>query len=71
MLKELLIAQGYKTGVTTIIGTLKANSDQFFLPRLPVNAADDLRLLQAKLEGSYNWLHSVQYAAKLSKPMFF
>lgn len=65
--RDLLKAQGYKAGVTTILGTLKANSDQFFLPRLPVNAADDLRLFQAKLEGGYNWLHSIQYLSKLMK----
>lgn len=66
--RDLLEAQGYKTGVTTILGTLKANSDQFFLPRLPVNSWDDLWLFRAKLEGAYDWLHYLQYAAKLGKP---
>lgn len=66
-LKDLLRAQGYKNGVTTVIGTVADNNDPFFLPRLPVNAADDLRLFQAKLEESYNWLHYIQYLSKLVK----
>ena len=66
-LKDLLRAKGYKNGVTTVIGTVAANNDPFFLPRLPVNEADDLRLFQAKLEGGYNWLHSIQYLSKLVK----
>lgn len=66
-LKDLLRANGYKNGVTTVIGTVGADHDPFFLPRLPVNAADDLRLFQAKLEGGYNWLHSIQYLSKLVK----
>jgi peptidoglycan/xylan/chitin deacetylase (PgdA/CDA1 family) len=66
MLRDLLVAQGYKTGVTTILGTIKVSSDQLFLPRLPVNSWDDLRLLRAKLEGAYDWLYYLQYAAKLA-----
>lgn len=70
-LRELLVAQGYKTGVTTILGIVKSSSDQFFLPRLPVNSWDDLRLLRAKLNGAYDWLYYFQYAAKLGKPILF
>ena len=61
MLRSKLTAQGYQTGVTTIIGTCSIRSDPFFLPRLPVNSWDDLRLLQAKLAGAYDWLHGAQY----------
>ena len=32
-LRDLLVAQGYKSGVTTVIGTFRAKSDCFFLPR--------------------------------------
>jgi hypothetical protein len=35
------------------------------LKRLPVNSFDDAKLFRAKLNGAYNWLHAVQYAAKL------
>ena len=66
-LRELLVAQGYQNGVTTVIGTFRAKSDCFFLPRLPVNSWDDLRLFRAKLEGAYDWLRYFQYAAKLGK----
>src|SRR5712692_4108808 len=66
-LKDLLAAQGYRNGVSTIIGTYGAGDDQFFQPRLPVNSWDDLRLFGAKLEGGYDWLHSFQYAIKLAK----
>jgi peptidoglycan/xylan/chitin deacetylase (PgdA/CDA1 family) len=65
-LKVLLAAQGYRNGVSTIIGTYGAGHDHFFQPRLPVNSWDDLRLFRAKLEGGYDWLHSFQYATKLA-----
>jgi len=65
-LRDLLGAQGYRNGVSTIIGTCGPREDQFFLPRLPVNAWDDRRLFRAKLEGGYDWLHSFQYARKLA-----
>ena len=70
-LRDLLVAQGYKSGVTTVIGTFRAKSDCFFLPRLPVNSWDDLRLFRAKLEGAYDWLHYFQYAVKLGKARGF
>ena len=28
------------------------------------NGGDDARLLRAKLDGGYDWLHGVQYATK-------
>jgi hypothetical protein len=36
-----------------------------FLPRWPVSSWDDLRFFRAKLEGAYDWLHTLQYASKL------
>jgi peptidoglycan/xylan/chitin deacetylase (PgdA/CDA1 family) len=64
-LKDMLAKNGYENGVTTILGTATSRSDSFFLPRLPVNHWDDFRFFQAKLEGAYDWLHSVQFATKL------
>jgi peptidoglycan/xylan/chitin deacetylase (PgdA/CDA1 family) len=64
LLRDLLCLHGYVCGVSTILGTATRDSDWFYLPRLPVNSHDDRRLFQAKLEGSYNWLHFFQYAAK-------
>jgi len=65
-LKDLLAAEGYRHGVTTIIGTSGSGDHQFFLPRLPANSWDDLHLFRAKLEGGYDWLHPFQYATKLA-----
>ena len=64
ILKDLLIAQGYKNGVTTIIGTVRTETDLFFLPRLSVNSWDDLLLFGAKLQGGYDWLHFLQRLKK-------
>ncbi len=66
-LRDLLEEQGYRNGVSTIIGTAGAGDDEFFLPRLPVNSWDDPPLFRAKLAGDYDWLHLVQYATKLAK----
>jgi peptidoglycan/xylan/chitin deacetylase (PgdA/CDA1 family) len=66
-LRGLLQSAGYLNGVSTIIGAASATADRFFLPRLPVNSADDLPFFQAKLEGAYNWLHAVQYAQKAGR----
>lgn len=67
MLVRMLNETGYKSGVSTIIGTAKPGDDRFFLPRLPINSCDDLRFFGAKLEGGYDWLHPVQYSLKLIK----
>ena len=61
ILRALLMAHGYKIGVTTIIGTFKAHNDIIFLPRLPINFWDDHHLFQAKLAGDYDWLYGAQY----------
>jgi peptidoglycan/xylan/chitin deacetylase (PgdA/CDA1 family) len=64
-LRGMLQDTGYENGVSTIIGTADSTADRFFLKRLPVNTHDDAPLFQAKLEGAYDWLHTVQYAYKL------
>lgn len=66
-LRKTLEESGYTYGVSTILGTVRPGEDVFFLKRLPVNLLDDARLLRAKIEGGYDWLHSLQYAAKLLK----
>ncbi len=64
-LRGMLSDCGYENGVSTIIGTADRTGDRFFLKRLPVNGCDDARLFQAKLDGAYDWLHTIQYASKL------
>lgn len=59
-LAEILESRGYENGVSTVIGRARSSNNRFFLPRLPVNTWDDLRLFQAKLEGGYDWLHLPQ-----------
>ena len=66
-LSELLVEFGYRNGVSTAIGTARVSDSRFFLRRLPVNSSDEFRLFGAKLKGSYDWLHSIQYAHKLYK----
>jgi len=66
-LREMLLQTGYAIGVCTSIGRPSAASDPLFLPRLPVNSADDRRLFQAKLEGAYDWLAKPQYLVKAAK----
>lgn len=61
---EALAASGYCAGVCTAIGVAHPNSNRLAMPRIPVNDWDDTLLLQAKLEGAYDWLHPLQYLAK-------
>ena len=63
-LRSLLAECGYRNGVSTIIGTAGHSDDRFFLPRLPINSHDDLKLLRAKLDGAYDWLHIAQLSYK-------
>jgi peptidoglycan/xylan/chitin deacetylase (PgdA/CDA1 family) len=65
-LGRLLAENGYENGVSTIIGTADPGDDAFFMKRLPMNSCDDVALFRAKLEGGYEWLHTLQYAAKLA-----
>jgi len=64
-LRDILQSHGYQNGVTTILGSVQTHEDRFFLRRLPTNSYDDLALLQAKLNGDYDWLRSPQYLKKL------
>lgn len=64
MLQDLLQEVGYINGVCTIIGRVGPRSDPLFLPRLPVNDADDPDLFQAKLAGAYDWVGWAQRALK-------
>lgn len=63
-LRVVLESAGFENGVSTILGTASRSSDHFFLERLPVSSADDLRFFRAKLTGGYDWLHGLQYAYK-------
>jgi peptidoglycan/xylan/chitin deacetylase (PgdA/CDA1 family) len=65
--KDLLMASGYETCVTTQIGRHQSGADPLQIKRLPVNSGDDDKLFQAKLEGSYDWLTNGQAAFKTFK----
>lgn len=64
-LRAILEDCGYRYGVSTILGRVRQDDDRFFARRLPVNTLDDARLLRAKLEGGYDWLHGIQVMAKV------
>jgi peptidoglycan/xylan/chitin deacetylase (PgdA/CDA1 family) len=64
-LRAILVEAGYEFGVSTILGTADRTDDRFFMKRLPMNSSDDLRFFGAKLEGAYDWLHTLQYVRKL------
>ncbi len=64
-LRDRLQRCGYTDGVSTTIGTAKAGTDRYFLPRLPMNTFDDETFFRAKLEGGYEWLRALQQAKKL------
>jgi peptidoglycan/xylan/chitin deacetylase (PgdA/CDA1 family) len=61
---SLLVTQGYSSGVTTIIGNAKSGDNPLFLKRLPINDYDDASFFQAKLQGDYDWLHTIQLTTK-------
>lgn len=58
---------GYSNGVTTMVGIAIGGDDRLFLKRIPVNSGDDPAFFPAKLEGGYDWIHSLQYGFKLLK----
>ncbi|HTV05385.1 MAG TPA: polysaccharide deacetylase family protein [Acidobacteriaceae bacterium] len=64
MLRSVLQAAGYRSGVCTIVGRTSPDSDPYFLERLPVNDADDAALFEAKLRGAYDWVGWLQSTAK-------
>jgi peptidoglycan/xylan/chitin deacetylase (PgdA/CDA1 family) len=63
-LREILIASGYRSCVTTIAGRVVKGEDPYALRRLPMNGADDPALLLAKLEGAYDWMETAQCCFK-------
>jgi peptidoglycan/xylan/chitin deacetylase (PgdA/CDA1 family) len=65
--KRLLAEVGYTSCVTTEVGRVSAGSDRYRLKRLPVNSLDDSALLQAKLDGSYDWIALPQAMVKMAK----
>ena len=65
MLRSVLVEAGYHQGVSTRIGTVRGREDRYFLRRLPMNSLDDVSLFSAKLQGGYDWLHTIQYGSKL------
>lgn len=66
-LEDALRGCGYKYGVTTCIGRVNVGQNPLFLKRIPLNLHDDEALLQAKLEGGYDWLQSAQYTIRMLK----
>jgi peptidoglycan/xylan/chitin deacetylase (PgdA/CDA1 family) len=68
-LKDTLQTLGYKSGVTTRIGTASNADDLYFLKRLPINNEDDTSMFAAKLEGSYDWLYEPQRLYKKLKAL--
>lgn len=65
--RTLLMDAGYKTGVSTRIGTVNRREDTFSLKRIPINLEDDIPLFEAKLEGAYDWFYTFQYGVKIIK----
>jgi peptidoglycan/xylan/chitin deacetylase (PgdA/CDA1 family) len=57
-------AAGYRCCTTTRVGRIRPGDDPFCLKRLPVNAADDIALLGAKLGGAYDWFALLQSLSK-------
>jgi hypothetical protein len=64
-LDRVLRRNGYRHGVTTIIGTTRERDNALFLKRLPINSLDDPELFRAKLDGAYDWLRYPQYLYKM------
>jgi peptidoglycan/xylan/chitin deacetylase (PgdA/CDA1 family) len=61
---DTLENQGFKNGVSSIIGRAHRHSNRFSLPRIPINTWDTPELLKAKLLGGYDWMHVPQLAKK-------
>ncbi len=62
--RELLLEGNYRTGMTTVIGSVRKGDDPLMIRRLPANDFDDNKLLAAKLDSSYDWLHQIQILSK-------
>ncbi len=65
MYRRNLDATGYRTGMTTIIGTVSQREDRLAIKRLPANDFDDPDFFLAKLNSSYDWLHQAQSISKV------
>ncbi len=63
-LGDTLQNQGFKNGVSNIIGRAHRESNPYFLPRLGVNSWDHAELLKAKVLGGYDWMHWPQLVKK-------
>jgi len=61
---DALENQGFKNGVSSIIGRAHRHSNHYSLPRVPVNSWDTQDLLEAKLLGAYDWMHVPQLVKK-------
>jgi peptidoglycan/xylan/chitin deacetylase (PgdA/CDA1 family) len=61
---DALENQGYKNGVSSIIGRAHQHSNNFSLPRVPINSWDTPELFQAKVLGGYDWMHVAQLLKK-------
>jgi peptidoglycan/xylan/chitin deacetylase (PgdA/CDA1 family) len=66
-LRHVLRKAGYRNCATTMIGRAEAESDSFYLRRLPINSCDDKILFAAKLGGAYDWLGHIQRASRVLK----
>jgi peptidoglycan/xylan/chitin deacetylase (PgdA/CDA1 family) len=66
-LNERLLANGYRAGVTTVVGRARQDGNKLFLPRLPINDCDDETFFRAKLSGAYDWFGPVQLMFKQSR----
>src|SRR5262249_9921427 len=66
-LKAIMVNAGYRYATGTRIGTLKKGDDPYFIKRIPMNSCDDIRLLEAKVSGDYDWLHYIQLTYKKLK----
>ena len=62
--QQTLRRTGYESCVTTEVGRERAGDNLFSIKRLPMNDADDVPLLRAKIEGAYDWLAIPQAGAK-------
>lgn len=64
-----LVEQGYRGAVTTAIGCSMLCCDPLYLPRLPINSCDDIRLFESKLDGAYDWLSVFQGIVRRTKSL--
>lgn len=69
-LRSMLQECGYKYCLTTVLGVAGSKDDTFFLKRLPASSRDDLAFLNAKINGGYDWLHTIQYSSKIAREHF-